>query len=606
LLVSTWGELSTGIGPIAIVFLRGAFYDLVSITYFIVPFALYLGFLPERVFLTRAHRVLSYVALFVVLYLIAFGSVAEWFFWAEFSVRPNFIAVDYLIYTNEVIANIRESYPLGIILPALALVVIFFARLWIRSGLYREYQESKSNWSVRIPLAAALLFPAAASWLFVDSQTWPRSENVYNAELGSNGAYSFGEAFWSNELPYLDFYPHMDSAAAWQRARKAIGSEVNAEPHCIDHQVAAHAPRKNYNIVLLTIESLSAKYMGLFGNPDGLTTNLDALARESMVFERCLATGTRTVRGMEALTLSVPPTPGRSIVKRKNNHDLGTIASVLGPLGYDSVFLYGGNGYFDNMNEYFGGNGFRVVDKESKPKSQISFSNAWGACDEDLYGWCLEEADRAFAQKKPFFHFVMSVSNHRPYTFPSGTIDAPQGRRSSAVQYTDYAIGRFLEQARTREWFDHTIFAIVADHCASSAGRMSLPIEKYHIPLLIYAPRILMAGTDCQLSSQIDVGPTLLGMIGLDYVSHFYGRDLLAGEPSTERKAFVGTYQKLGYVTPTLMTVLRPRSESEAFGIDVDALTQVTRELDAEHCFDAISFYQTAFESLRARDDRPQ
>ncbi len=142
----------------------------------------------------------------------------------------------------------------------------------------------------------------------------------------------------------------------------------------------------------------------------------------------------------------------------------------------------------------------------------------------------------------------MTTSNHRPYTYPEGRIDLPpkvSGRRG-AVKYTDFAIGNFLDQAAQRSWFQNTVFVVVADHCASSAGKTALPIEKYHIPLLIYAPGgQVQPGHVKTLASQIDFAPTLLALLGWSYPSRFYGWDVTAVPPEHGR-ALIGNYQRLG------------------------------------------------------------
>jgi len=131
------------------------------------------------------------------------------------------------------------------------------------------------------------------------------------------------------------------------------------------------------NIVLVTVESLSAKYLGSFGDKRGLTPNLDELRQQSLFFSRFYATGTRTDRGLEAVTLSIPPTPGRSIVKRIGRETgYASLGQQLAARSYDSVFLYGGRGYFDNMNAFFSSNGYRIVDQGSVPEGQISFKES--------------------------------------------------------------------------------------------------------------------------------------------------------------------------------------------------------------------------------------
>lgn len=128
------------------------------------------------------------------------------------------------------------------------------------------------------------------------------------------------------------------------------------------------------------------------------------------------------------------------------------------------------------MNTFFAGNGFRIVDRASIPEEDKTFSNAWGICDEDLLNASLREADAAYATGKPFYQFVLTTSNHRPFTYPDGKVDIPSGTsRSGAIKYTDYAIGNFMRKAERRPWFRDTIFVIVADHTAGSAARRSSP-----------------------------------------------------------------------------------------------------------------------------------
>lgn len=296
------------------------------------------------------------------------------------------------------------------------------------------------------------------------------------------------------------------------------------------------------------------------------TPNLNSIATQSLQFTRLMATGTRTVRGIEALTLSIPPTPGASIVRRPGNGGLFSIGSVFQRRGYDTSFIYGGYGYFDNMNTFFDGNGFRVVDRATIPDAYKTFGNAWGVCDEDLLNAALREADASHAAGKPFYQFVLTTSNHRPFTYPDGKIDVPSGSsRSGAIKYTDYAIGRFLREAAEKPWFKNTVFVIVGDHTAGSAGKAMLSPDKYHIPCLIYSPDHIQPRTLDTLCSQIDVAPTLFALLGWSYDSGFYGNNILTMPPERGR-AWIGTYQILGRLTNNGLVVLEPQKKPSFIG----------------------------------------
>ncbi len=436
------------------------------------------------------------------IFVMLFVAVAEGLFWDEFGVRFNFIAVDYLVYSDEVLNNILESYPIGKLLSGLAVVANALS-----VGLHRLVTASVkaplAPWRNRFLMIGLLGVLAGASLLWIDQDN-PRGQggNAYQRELASNGPYQFFAAFRNNELDYTQFYGTLPDADVASRLRNELAEPnstfIGKDPLDIRRMIDNPGNARTLNIVLVTIESLSAKYLGSNGDTRGLTPNLDKLRTQSLYFKNFYATGTRTDRRLEAITLSIPPTPGRSIVKRVGRESgFASLGQQLSAVGYDSVFVYGGRGYFDNMNAFFSGNGYRVVDQSSVKEEDIHFKNAWGMADEDLYRQALALADADFASKKPFLLQLMTTSNHRPYTFPDGRIDIPSGKgRDGAVKYTDYAIGKFLEDARKKPWFENTLFIFVADHTAGSAGMEDLPVSNYQIPLFIYAPALIQCGIE--------------------------------------------------------------------------------------------------------------
>jgi phosphoglycerol transferase MdoB-like AlkP superfamily enzyme len=262
------------------------------------------------------------------------------------------------------------------------------------------------------------------------------------------------------------------------------------------------------------------------------------------------------------------------------------------------MFLYGGYGYFDNMNGYFASNDYRVVDRTDFPKASVGFANVWGVADEFLYDNSLVQLDKAYAAGKPFMAHIMTTSNHRPYTYPDGRIDIPSpGGRNGAVKYTDYAIGHFIDAARSKPWFDDTLFVIVADHCASAAGRTKLPVTGYHIPLIFYAPALLKPGRDDRLASQIDIPPTLLDVMGVPGGDQFFGQSVF-GQRDEDRRAFISNYQELGYLKADKLVVLGPKQRVDTFSIDAngDATPAVA---DPRLRDEAVAYYQTAFKAFK-------
>jgi len=564
LFITHWSEASAGLADVLHLYAIGAVYDLSFLLYAALPLALYLTLCPEKLWCSHGHRRFLTVLTGMSLFTMLFVATAEWIFWDEFGVRFNFIAVDYLVYSKEVLSNIVESYPIFRLLGLLAIISIV-ATLVLRQTLTNYYALPPLPMRKRLAGLLALIVTAGIN-LSVIGQDFPINAggNVYQRELAGNGPFQFFAAFRNNELDYRQFYAILPDPEVGAQVRAEVAEPnahfVSENPLDIRRKIDNPGNAMHHNIVLVTIESLSAKYLGSFGDNRGLTPNLDALRQQSLFFNNFYATGTRTDRGLEAITLSVPPTPGRSIVKRLGRESgYASLGKQLASKGYDAVFVYGGRGYFDNMNAFFSGNGYRIVDQSNVPEREMSFQNAWGMADEDLYLQAIKLADQNHAEGKPFLLQLMTTSNHRPYTYPEGRIDIASGSgREGAVKYTDYAIGKFLEQARNKPWFDNTIFIFVADHTAGSAGYEDLPVNSYHIPLFFYAPSLIAAREVATLGSQIDLAPTLLGLLNIDYESTFFGRNLLL-DPKRPGRALIGNYQHLGLYDGRDLSILSPR-----------------------------------------------
>lgn len=542
------------------------------------------------------------------IFLMIVNAISECVFWNEFGVRYNFIAVDYLVYTNEVIGNIMESYP---IVPMF--LGVFLVAVLICWRLFRRKDFSESGNGGTVPFLAtfviyAVLFAGSFFWLRFSYRNL-QSSNNYATELQCNGCWNFLEAYSSSTLEYDRFYQMLpeDEAQGLKLAlcgqvpvREEAGSAVRQADQPADaavRMIRDSVPPVRKNIVMITVESLSADFLAAYGNEDGITPNLDTLIEKSLVFDNLYAAGNRSVRGLEALTLCIPPSAGESLIKRPDNAGLFSTGTVLRENGYTTSFIYGGDSYFDNMRAYFSGNGFEIIDKYCYPKEDITFSNIWGTCDEDSYRVALKEFDKKAESGTPFHAIIFTISNHRPYTFPEGkiTYDGEMKSRSAAVKYTDFAIGQFLAEASRRPWFGNTVFIVVADHCASSAGKTSIPVDKYHIPAIVYSPGFIQPRRVEKLCSQIDLMPTIFSLLHFSYDSKFYGRDILA--PDYNQRAFMATYQDLGYYSDDVLTVLSPVRRIRQFDVRETgpwSHTETPKETPADSLVrEAQAFYQT-------------
>ncbi len=597
------GVVDWGMGLIG-AFGTGLWFDLLAACYSAFVWWILALLIPGLVWRSALGRTLFSLIIGIYGVVFVFISVAEWFFWDEFQVRFNFIAVDYLVYTQEVIDNIQQSYPMPAIFAGLIAAGLFIGWVIAKLGLVKWVTEGDARWLPRvwqtIGYAAAVV---GISYVFNQSQL-PHFNNEFNREIGKNGIYAFCAAFWESEIDYDRFYLKKPVDEALARARALLETKAaklaSSDVHDLRRIIKHEGPEKKWNVVLISVESLSAEFLAHHKSSKSIQTPyIDKLMDEGLWFDKMYATGTRTVRGLEALTLSVPPTPGQSIVWRPNNEKLFSLGHLFQSRGYDTAYVYGGDAVFDNMRYFFSNNGYRVVDRATKTEKDITFQNAWGVCDEDLMDWATAEADADHAAGKPFFLHVMTVSNHRPFTFPDGKIERPQPEnpRKAAVKYTDYAIGTFIEKARSKPWFDNTLFVVVADHCHESAGKVELDVTKYHIPCVIWNPKLVQPQVYKPLVSQIDLAPTILGLMNWSYTTQFYGEDVLdQGYDKSKRRAWVSNYQKIALLRENALAILKPKGE-----VTLGKVVLGTGEFEADTSGalqpvldDAVAFYQSA------------
>lgn len=603
-----WGAFGGGAGvkvsALPSILLRGFANDLLTLPYLLLPLILFLTFATQR-FIKRSFvqwglATFTFLTLFGLLYL----SVAEYFFFEEFDSRFNLVAVDYLIYPTEVLVNIWESYPI---------IPIVLVLLFVTAILYRVNRHELAFWNsplrplrLRITFFFVYLLLLSVTVFGFHTDTLALSANRVNNELATNGISSFFQALRTNELNYGAFYPTLERAMAFKVMHAQLTEEggtfppLNGVDNLNRHHDGSAAGLGRLNVIVVVEESLGAGFVGAYGDQRGLTPNFDALAKEGLLFTQAYATGTRTVRGLEAITASFPPIPSESIIKRPGSEGIATWGSVMAQQGYQTSFLYGGYGAFDNMNPFYRGNGFSVSDRSDIQNPQ--FANIWGVSDGDLFRHALGYYDEQFQKDLPFFSIIMSTSNHKPYTFPQGVpgVKASGGNRSDGIRYADYALGEFFRQARTHAWFDRTLFVVVADHDARVYGRAQVPVNNYRIPLLVYAPAIVKAQRVATATSQIDIAPTILGMLGFEYTAPFYGRDILHSSTSQSQPILLNHNHNVALLDGNDLLVLGLNQDKKQYRYDPLTDRQVSVPVDERILFRSIAYYQTAFDLFRS------
>lgn len=507
--------------------------------------------------------------------IVLFMELATPSFIQQFDFRPNILFVEYLDHPREVLATLWAAYrgPLLVgVCAALAfacLSVYQFARLALRIT-----PVSASRALLLLPLlllTCAAMIRSTTDHRPVNPSTVALSTDTLANELALNSSYTLLNAiFETREEAQGGYrYAYMSEADVVAEVRGAMDvDEVDfssLELPTLHYQHAPHPGEPTRNLVIIIEESLGAEFVGSLGGLD-LTPRLDELSRQGLWFSQMYATGTRSVRGLEALITGFTPTPARSVVKLpRSQRGFFTLAELLGEHGYESSFIYGGEAQFDNMRRFFMNNGFDWVIDEDDYDDPV-FTGSWGVSDEDLF--LRAHAEFSAQRDKPFFSVVFTSSNHTPFEYPDGRIelfDKEKQTVNNAVRYADYALGRFFDLAKQSDYWDDTVFLVVADHNSRVYGADIVPVDRFHIPALILGASITPADFS-EVASQIDLAPTLLSLINVAAEHPMIGHDL--SRPNAESatgRAIMQFNSKQAYMQGDQVVVLQKDMPARQF-----------------------------------------
>jgi phosphoglycerol transferase MdoB-like AlkP superfamily enzyme len=602
---------AAGVGALALppLLAGGLINDAIVALYLFTPLALYTALLPDRWYRTRLNRRILAVGSWLTVFGLVYLAVVESYFFEEFDARFNLVAFDYLAYPTEVAGDVWAEYP--VLWAALASAALASIALWWLRRRFGDGSEAPAGRRERLRPLAAHASAVALAIAFWPTDMLSLADNRVANELVQNGISSFMRAATTSEIDYHANYrsadPQENLALVARELARGGGRFTRLGEGRLDRAFPARADGLGrLNVVLVSSESFGAEFSRLYGSTEDLTPEFDAFAQRGIWFPHAYASGTRTVRGLEALTSSIPPIPTVSILRRPGNDNVATWGAVMRALGYHTSFLYGGYGYFDNMNAFYGSNGFEIVDRQSI--DAVRFENIWGVADEDLFDHALGHFDRLHAAGQPFFSIVMTTSNHKPFTFRPGLdqygIPAEGGGRPAGVRYADFALGQFLRAAESHPWFENTVFVIAADHGARVYGKEQIPLKTYEIPLMIYAPKRIQPRRVDVLMTQIDVAPTVLGLLGLPYEAPFFGQDVLHA-PADGRVAFFNHNHDVAVYRDGEIVVYGLKKSVHTYRYDeaTDRYSPAPRDPELERL--GLAYFQTAYELFESHRYEP-
>jgi phosphoglycerol transferase MdoB-like AlkP superfamily enzyme len=531
----------------------------------------------------------------------------------EYDRRPDRIYYEYLLYPREVFGTLLKTYPLQLTIVALLVGAAgygFWHFAWKQVRHAPEWPWTRR--ALLFPLFAILLFGGIRSSLGhrpANMSTAAFSNNHLANELAVSSAYSLFNAIYMTTKEVSADKLYREAAAGsmnWNETLTRVRKYSSAAETAFDNtdiptlhtQTPLQKNSRPPNLVIVLMESLGADFIGSLGGLP-LTPNIDKLSSEGLWFTQLYATGTRTVRGLEAVVTGFPPTAAPSVLKLPaSQRDFYTLGRTLKQQGYATEFIYGGETNFDNMGKFFLENGFdRVI--EQKDFKNAALLGTWGASDEDL----AVKAHETFIAhgEKPFFALLLTTSNHVPFEFPAGRIELyeqPAATRNNAVKYTDYAIGKLLELARQAPYSERTIFLIVADHDARVFGADLVPVKRFHIPGVILGPNVPKRH-ETRIVSQIDLAPTLLSLMGIESAHPMLGRDMLQLPSDDPGRAMMQYADANAFMVGNRVAIHLPNMAAQTFVYQDGHLIKTQQDTELER--DALAHLLWADRTYRER-----
>jgi phosphoglycerol transferase MdoB-like AlkP superfamily enzyme len=506
----------------------------------------------------RAARI-AWVAYFAAamcaalfLYFVDFGH------YSYVRVRLNASLVDHLTPVAVAARVAWETYP--IVRGVLALALLTAGYAWLANRVARRILAAgnpPSGWPKRgaIALLAALyLLGIWGKWSWYPLR-WSEayfSANEAVAALALNPILFLADTTDSQAAPYDEnkVREHYAFTAS------LLGVQA-PDPKKLDfarYVTPARKPPVRYNLVVIHLESFAAFKSGTFGNPVNATPHFDAIAKEGLLFTNFFVPEVPTARSVFEMLSGIPDVnPGGTA--SRNPLIVGQHTPVNALEGYEKYYFLGGSATWGNIRGLFTHNipGLHIFEEGDYDAPQV---DGWGVSDVVLF----DKANTTLSgEKRPFFAFIQTAGNHRPYDIPDdhpgfdlAQVDEAKLAESgfdglaayNGLRYLDFALGSYFEKARKAPYFKNTVFIMYGDHGNPSTRQtpwQQLMLTGYHVPCVIYAPGLVKAGTRIDFAaSSIDVLPTSLGLLGVPYLNTTLGRDLLALGPRGPHFSLIG------------------------------------------------------------------
>ena len=365
------------------------------------------------------------------------------------------------------------------------------------------------------------------------------SDNSFANQLGLNPVFTFLRSWLDDQSPENDQLKLMDEKTAIAFVRKSFGA-TDADSPVLRKIISDSAVQKTnplklsgqnfneMNVVIVIMESMSKYFMGEYGGPK-LTPELDSIAKRSYSFENIYTSGIHTFNGIYSTLFSYPALMHQHPMNKIPSRKFYGISSVLKEKNYATIFFTTHDGQFDNAEGFLHANDFdEIISKEDYPSNK-SLSTL-GVPDDFMFEFSIPVLNEINKSGEKFLCAFMTASNHKPFVLPENIPFHPKSTSEDEkmVEYADWSVGKFLKLASLQPWYKNTIFVFVADHGCDLSGTYDMPLSYHHSPLIIHSPELIPQPEtfDC-LGGQMDIFPTLMGLMNIAYENNTMGIDLL-------------------------------------------------------------------------------
>jgi len=555
---SPWSEIAQA-------FVMGLRFDLVISSYILaLPFLL----MAVYVMFKRKSRVLEKIMLWFIFVMFTLSFIVcaadiPYFnqFFARFSVSA-FQWMDSPMFMLKMIGQ-EPRYWL-VIIPLLLLLYLFYRllRRFFNTFSERDIKDISIGLTPIFSIVClGLIFLAMRGRIEKKSPirvgTAYFSNNAFLNQLGLNPNFTLMRSYLDAKREENQSINLMDNLEALE----LVHADLGMAPEAINEQFplarAVHfdsLPAKDYNVVIVIMESMSAAKMTRHGNPDKLTPFLDSLSNEGLYYENAYTSGIHTMNGIFSTLFSFPALFRQHPMKESQMLRYNGIFNVLKQNDYSTIYFSTHDGQFDNVEGFLKGNDCEtVIAKPNYPSEKVK--TTLGVPDDFMFEFSIPILNDLHQKNKPFVCAMMTTSDHGPYYIPDYFTPKSKEVRKGIVEYADWSLRKFISMASKQAWFNNTIFVFVADHGAAMDNLYDISLDYNHSPLLFYAPKIIaQQESRTEIASQIDIFPTIMGLLQIPFVNNTLGVDLVS---SRRRYAIINADDKFGVMDEEWLLILR-------------------------------------------------